>query len=429
MLRALFFLMLVAPGLCAQPNLSAIHSGPSAHSLDDSDTTDMLAKTIVDGETREDSSYEWTWNTTDLNWEIDKRYLHHYSNDVLNDTTWVQRWNAGQWNQYLRYISTYDGNNNQLVTIEQARSGSLWNNSYRYAYTYDSLEQVTSYTIDNWSGSAWVGLGRNLYAYDDAQHLVTQTYQTWVAVAWVNSVLRTNTYNTHGLIDYQLRQNWNSGWVDAFQYFYTYDTLQQLTLYLSEKKSGSSWVNNFRSEYSYDDLGNQILYKRLVPSGNFWVNDFQFNYAYDDYHNLILETEQDYQNSSWINVNQFGYGYDTNQNQVSVVTREWDTDWVNVDSSYAYFNLISAVPNLQDAAPLHVYPNPASDFILVHAGDQIYDEGVVRIYSSSGVMVYSQHYRGGDLVRIPVDQLIPGMYYVLMQGDLKRAVGTFIRHQ
>ena len=80
-----------------------------------------------------------------------------------------------------------------------------------------------------------------------------------------------------------------------------------------------------------------------------------------------------------------------------------------------------------------VYPNPGSDFIKVRLSESIKNENEVsvRIISSKSQLVY--HIENINAAKetndfsVPIQQLVPGIYFILIQTDTELQSMKFIK--
>jgi truncated hemoglobin YjbI len=379
-------------------------------------------------ETRQDSTHEFEWDTLTGAWNLQYRYLHSYAGGPNVVSSLYQRMEAGEWLDYVLYTLVYDDQDNLVDYIEQYWNGIEWRNTYRYTYTYDGNNNRTEEVLQDWNVNAWKNFYQIEYAYDSNQNLITQTNREWQAIAWVNSIKREYTFDEHNLITQQIRQDWDSGWENAFRYFYTYDTLNNLTLFYSEKWESNNWAKNYRNEYEYDSLNNRTLLQRQNPAfGNLWSFDYQFVYTYDGQSQLTSETEQDHQSTSWLNVDRYMYAYDADQNQISEVYQEWTDDWLNIDSSFYYYNVITAIEQMAGYEKVVVYPNPSTDFIFIKYPSETLDAYQIEIYSGDGLNVFKATAEPSGSGRYDISQLPPGIYFTKIHGNQKVAIGQFVK--
>jgi hypothetical protein len=66
-----------------------------------------------------------------------------------------------------------------------------------------------------------------------------------------------------------------------------------------------------------------------------------------------------------------------------------------------------------------VFPNPANDRLIITSSGRIND-GIIRLFSSSGALVYSAKWNGKQ-VEIPVSNFADGLYLVQL-GEESRKV-------
>lgn len=388
-----------------------------------------LSEHLLEGiENRLDSALVWEWDTLAGSWVISGRYLYGYDAGPDYTTVLQQRLVAGQWSDYFLYTYTYDAQGNLTNYTEQYWNGSSWRNTYNYIYVYDANNDLVEDVIQQWNVNAWKNFLQVLYTYDDQHNLLTSINKEWQAIAWVNTIKRDYTYDTSNLVTYQLRQDWDSGWEDAFRYYYTYDTLQNLVDFLSDKWSGNAWVKNYRNDYQYDSNNNRTLFRRLNPAGfNFWTYDYQFLYSYDEYNNLISDTEQEYSGNEWVNVDRGMYTYNEDQNLLTEVYQDWITDWLNIDSTYYFYNPVSAISDPSLRQEITLYPNPASSVINLQLKPGFMGAIEYMVINDYGVVVSRATVAAAPQIEVNVSKLPAGLYHLVVEQGAKRASVSFIK--
>jgi hypothetical protein len=78
---------------------------------------------------------------------------------------------------------------------------------------------------------------------------------------------------------------------------------------------------------------------------------------------------------------------------------------------------------------LKLYPNPASDILTVEVPES-QQKGVVRlkITNISGILLYEQTYtRQNQSLSIDIDFLLPGVYFIWLEGEGSRSLGRFLK--
>jgi hypothetical protein len=81
---------------------------------------------------------------------------------------------------------------------------------------------------------------------------------------------------------------------------------------------------------------------------------------------------------------------------------------------------ISPVSGFNSAANFTINPNPANDRLIITSSGRIND-GIIRLFSSSGALVYSANWNGKQ-VEIPVSNFTDGLYLVQLGEESKKVM-------
>jgi hypothetical protein len=81
---------------------------------------------------------------------------------------------------------------------------------------------------------------------------------------------------------------------------------------------------------------------------------------------------------------------------------------------------ISPVSGFNSAANFTINPNPANDRLIITSSGRIND-GIIRLFSSSGALVYSVNWNGKQ-VEIPVSNFTDGLYLVQLGEESKKVM-------
>ena len=92
----------------------------------------------------------------------------------------------------------------------------------------------------------------------------------------------------------------------------------------------------------------------------------------------------------------------------------------HTDEETSYSKTVSVEIVVHETRILSVYPNPATDHVIISMiTDQSY-KGAIRIYDLSGKLVKTQHAafeKGEHRIRLDVSELAAGSYILSVEGD------------
>lgn len=396
----------------------------------------------------------FNWNATMSRWDSTDQYLYQYKGDTVLDYSY-HSWGANNittgyshshyiytngnktdvldqsWNSIKKVIENtshstlqYDANNNMVQQIQEKwlPLNSTWRNSHRTdkKYTGNNLTYALDYD--------WDTLQSKWYLYDSTTYFVTS-----------------------GNITSEIRYGWDksiSKWVKAFASKSVFTNKLQ-TYYTDTFYSGTTVRLGTLKIDSFDVLGNNTAeinaawdkdakamrntsYFRRMFTGtnetdytamswdtvmNVWIPVEHNTHSYDGNGNFIEKVQQ-YATTSGIMTNYSRTVWATNAN--GYYTRfdfyGWDGNAWGYPSGYidqALYQYETYTPSLVKntgtlAAPVFIYPNPATDFIQVRGQ---YTTTDISFYDMSGRLVYYLH--GADAhEKINISSLTVGMYWI-----------------
>lgn len=88
-------------------------------------------------------------------------------------------------------------------------------------------------------------------------------------------------------------------------------------------------------------------------------------------------------------------------------------------------NIVSVNDPSYEAEP-NVYPNPADDVLFIETFQLIHQDVSVKIFDSNGQLIRSQKRKSQNNFNIPVDDLVPGIYFYSIEMGEKTHKGKFI---
>ncbi|MBK8567917.1 MAG: hypothetical protein IPN76_32500 [Saprospiraceae bacterium] len=258
-----------------------------------------------------DSTYEYTWNELDQNWNIrQKMFIENdcvigrpsvvliqvdsSGNGIFSNETKIQyqyfdtdnlqkteyfRWNPAQqtWEQFL--LTSYVRPNEpleELIRFWDEASNTLIG-GMRTAYSYDNndkLERSENYDLDIPTNS-WVLGSRRTYTYTNGLNtkILEEIYQP-ASNSWLPSERITNTYDDNGhLLTHTIEYDYGNGLIAEYKDTFTYNASGQLIEKIQQYYTGFALENYFKETYQYYDNGVTAFTDRhlWLPNQQDWL--------------------------------------------------------------------------------------------------------------------------------------------------------------
>lgn len=336
-----------------------------------------------------DSVYYYDWDTTNLSWKNNYKYVCTYnSQGLLIDISYFY-WNTGtkKANFTERYYYTYYSNNKIKDILYQTynTTSNMWVNSYVTSYTYTSFLENSTIESSYWNSSfnQWTFDIRYIYNYDANNVLTKINYEIYSNNAWNNNWKYDYSYENNNVSEL-LYSNWvNNAWQNYSKYKYGYNNnVKETTTYQTWVKN--NWRNSEYYQYAYNqnNLNNEIFYSYWDTIQNVWVESLKYTNDYDANNNLTQVTTTYIYYGYWYNYKKENYYY----------------------SQYAD-NLVNKISKTNNLA---VYPNPSKDFIYFPAALKLES---IDLYNYNGQLVYSL--QNNNLISsISIATLENGIYFL-----------------
>jgi hypothetical protein len=106
-----------------------------------------------------------------------------------------------------------------------------------------------------------------------------------------------------------------------------------------------------------------------------------------------------------------------------------DTADARAFSPMSQFNVVdpnSVGLNENTLNDFSLFPNPASDYLVLNAGENYGENIVISIYNIAGQMIESKRYQNGNL-RVDVSNLSSGVFFLKVEDGIKSATRKFIK--
>lgn len=96
---------------------------------------------------------------------------------------------------------------------------------------------------------------------------------------------------------------------------------------------------------------------------------------------------------------------------------------VSENSGIQFFSTPGSAAGAHD---VHIWPNPASDFVQLQIRGDIDADTPLKLFASDGKMVWSGNAQGRDVAVIPVTHLAAGMYHLRAEGEVMKVFNIYI---
>jgi hypothetical protein len=369
---------------------------------------------------------------------------------------------------FFKEVFTFDAKqkNIQFVTFEWNDSLNIWNYDDKADYTYNAAGKRTQSIYSEWDmdNNTWVGYEKEETFYDaNGKDTLDKLYSPGESKGSWNYTSKTRYFydaNGRDTLQTNYSRPMDNGTYLDFEVngktVFMYDDKGRDTLTLSyQKGENSDWEYNTKDEYAYDENGNLTEHTYCYWDYSRWVNNEKDEYTYDTRGNLTDEiyTYWDMNSSQWVPDEKDGYIYDMNytfqdlilplfedidedintlfgHKLTKVTIDSWEEDsarWIS--GAYAMFYYSAQSPNavINPKSPLgiQIFPNPASDYILVQMKNNR-DKGYYEIFNLLGKKVLSGNFTNGK--KIPLQSLKSGIYMCrFISGEKSRSVKLKIR--
>ena len=368
--------------------------------------------------------------------------------------------------------------------IEQYNAVTYQWETNRTVYEYDSDWRDTNEIIYkyNLSTSNYESEYKRTFTYNADNLLVKYEFIRWDPVnsQWVDSVKYTYWYNNLNLLAGELEQHWNEGLsgfenIEKITIFRNALGYSDSALYASYIDSTSTWYDYIKVSSGYFQGGrydSTNLYLKNYYSSE-WELRTKVDYWYNSNELLVQRLDSSYYmpDSLFTPFMLFTYSYDVNQNLSTSSYGFWslsDSVWDTSSVEFSMYNLnvtqaeiiapayrkvennmlvgidtynpfygvvdrriilhysniyINSIETL-NSEPSSVYPNPASDYLVLDANYFTHDF-VFEIYNTLGVRVLEQETNNGSQVDISL--LEPGLYYYNISDGTTLKQGSFVK--
>ncbi len=427
-----------------------------------------------------DSTYEYQYDTSAQNWELNSKTINYYTGRYYHAVEEYSKDSTGNFQMQSQHVYTRDTLNR--ITVQESRfsmngivtpynldsitylgttnleteilnlsydtASSSWVYARKSQYTYNSNNLRTEWLQQYWASNQWMNQFKYIYAYDSNDNLISKLYKTWDGSQWVDNSKELYSYDSNGNFTSKvyLRYNTTTQTYDTtYKEVYTYNSSNQMTVKVTTSYQNGQAIPMDSTVYVYNNglLTSDTTF-RYDTASSAWhyrqLGEFSYNSNGDPVEYII----QGWDGSQWVKLYKFAVTYTLNQPVEKSVSpspsifeglksvpdmmeiSQWKNNaWQPAQRSRYYFSsytdwYLSDVPSLE-VQGLRIYPNPARDYLVV---DMNGSHGLVQIICMNGQIVKSLRTTGNI---IPVGDLPRGLYIVKLTRDNQTFVGKMIK--
>lgn len=242
------------------------------------------------------------WNMVASNWTLSNKWETSYdaNGNFIQDVS--SEWDTGisKWIPGYKYEWNYDANRKyiQYTSSKWDAVSSKWTPISKSENTYDAQEYLILITNTEWNilSSKWIPSYKYESTYDTNGNEIMPIVSEWeiVTSSWKATNKYERTYDTKGNGIMTIASEWEIGtssWKATNKYETNFDGNGNIIQYINSvwDLNKNLWVINFKNEFTYDSNENIIkkyIYDRTDVNYN---ADEEIEFTYDTYGNLIKE--------------------------------------------------------------------------------------------------------------------------------------------
>lgn len=375
------------------------------------------------------------------------------------DSIYFKYYDMGVWETVWKYTYAYDGNGRCLMEEESEWVGGSWNMSYRYEYTYYSTGNIETIIMNEMVGGSWERQWKTVFAYNSSNQLIEELEYQWSNNQWKPFWRMTVYYNSNGLEIADTSWHWSSPlWSPAEAREYSYDASNRLEERISQHNSGGTWYLEMKKVFEYNNADQMILELEYERVNNNWEINSKDTIAYDangfmnqliDYYwsngawkendkidrtndavgNILTEIYSFWMNGGWAMDEKTEAQYDASIPVANIGSPYWfqedfiskvldhtfysysGTSWVPEEDADLYYSSFIEVP-INNKSVVKVYPNPASDFLVVESEESL----DVEVFNMLGSLTLKTKTQIGKH-RINLQGVLPGVYLIRINNQ------------
>jgi len=388
----------------------------------------LSSKTIFKYNTNGNITQEtyYLWDKISGKWIGDWKFETFWNAQGKQFQTIDSEWDAVTQKWINGYKNETNYNANGLISIESYSSwdktSEKWQNDMKTEYTYNSSgnkSQEIGYMFDA-DINQWEISMKNEYTYNSSGKLTLEArYFSDGGSNYFMFSKSEYSYNTDGSLKQTINytSDFMGGWMLSSKNEFIYDSSGNLTHeinYVSNQQS-SELIATWKDEYVFDSSGNlsqEINYEWDEATKKWFIDrksEYSFNNSYS--YNELLLPYSDLENY-FRHMITAGINYQ----------RDEDTgELVLYGKMIAYYSPVN-ISGINDISEheLTVFPNPASEFIMIGSG-HLNQQVLIELFDMKGSKIVSGYLTGNE--KLYVNQLNSGVYICRVQFN-DRIVNT-----
>jgi len=302
----------------------------------------------------------------------------------------------------MSYADTFNAANNIQVGYWFTRSAGITDSADKQFFSYDTTGKLTEDSIYQYSGSLWVLGAKSYYQYD----------------------------TTGNLTQIDCYANFGGSFIEQLQYINTYDTGHKLLTVLTSEFDGTALTQYVKDTFAYTaGIGYHTSWKEYVYDG---INHYWAPIGYMTKH---IDTSMGYPDSvsiqawdstanNWVAQTIDVISYDTANQPVKISDYEFNGSSFSsipaVVTNYYYEVYHDTLPNPTNVATVAqqqdaiiVYPNPASNTLIIEQGIVQHTAAYIQLFNTTGQCILRNTYpQGNASTEVPIGSLASGMYWL-----------------
>ncbi len=318
--------------------------------------------------------------------------------DTANNPTQYkyQKWNQEAWQDSLIYNYSYF--TDSLVIVK--KSLNTQNNSIETDGKLTQIKNENNQIVKElWQtdNNGWVNSYEYLYSYQDNK-VVSALYQEWINEVWTPIYQAFYQYDDNNNCTTELWKKWqNDILVNSHIFNYTYDANNNLIRVLySYWNDADSLIDSYRKSFVYSDtLVTEYKYEKFQD--NLWQNVYKYTYQYDSDAHFVRTDYYNWQNNQWENTLFAQYNYIGD----NLTEEVWLYNYQGYDYFYAR-NIFTYQNSFFDndvvasnGVQLRNYPNPFNPTTTIVAnGISDYKNATIKIYDIKGRLINLLKFEG-----------------------------------
>ncbi|MDP4281308.1 MAG: hypothetical protein Q8867_04085 [Bacteroidota bacterium] len=292
-------------------------------------TPEVIAKSLSSpAEWKQDSTWEWNWNTVTSSWQKNKRTLQTFNGcgKLMSQVSIFWDFNMSEWTNSGRISNEYFPDNTTLKNqfrMTWNKTGQTWVEIGHSLYNSDG--KITEYESREYDGTtnSFTSGGQTIYSYYSGGMQEIRKTLDPVTMIWKNYSRVTTVYDVQGSPVSLLIELWSdvlTSWVNMEYYTMTYNSQEQMLEenYSLWDQGNDTWNNYIKITYEYNASGwlvNNNIYSWDNNTVD-WKNSAKIIFHYDQ-NGLKIQAESydwDDVTQAWINNQKEVYSYYSNGN-------------------------------------------------------------------------------------------------------------------